>query len=245
MNSVKGLVVAKHDINEADALLHVLCENEKITLKAKGINKINSKNARGCQLYAYTQFHLIEKNAKTTHLIQNVEVIENFRHIREDLLLLTLASCMMEAIDKMNWNETDLSLTECLAFLRSLDQSKHPYCVFALFLSRVLDSCGIACWSNSCVHCFNEHQICGISISEGGFICARCFDARKHIQLSAFQLRQLRYITHAKLSDLNVLEDYGPWTYDIVDVLLKLLDLHGEFKMNGAEFLRHLNGVNH
>ena len=244
MNDIEGLVISFSEINEADALLHVLTAQGKVTLKAKGILKVNSKNARGCQLYTHSMFHLLQSNAKTTHVIKNVDVIHSYRMVREDLLKQTLACCMMEALDKINIRETELDLNECCAYLQALETSRHPYCVFSLFLCMILRLSGIALWSDSCVICNTKQSICAVSLKEGGFIYKDCFKPSVHRHFPAEKLRQLRYLTHADLKQLPLLESYGPWEYDIVEVLLGMLELHGEFKMNGAAFLGHLNVLN-
>lgn len=242
MSDVKGLVLAKQDINEADALLKVLTDHGKIILKAKGVKKIQSKNARSCQLYTFSLFHLLEKNAKSTHLIQSAEIIQSYRLIREDLLLQTLACCMMEALDKSHSEEINLSL--CIDYLNALQTSQAPYCVFALFLCYILEISGIAFWSDSCVLCGSSHHICAISIPDGGFVCQKCYHSLKHLRFSATKLKQIRMLCHASLDYLSILESKGPWEYDIVEALLVLLNLHGDFKLNGAAFLSRLNDLN-
>ena len=53
MNDFEGLVIRKTDINEADAMLCVLTNHGKRSFKVKGVNKLHSKNAYGCQLYLW------------------------------------------------------------------------------------------------------------------------------------------------------------------------------------------------
>lgn len=236
-NSFEGIVLKKVDYRDYDAMLSVLSAEGKRSILARGINKINSKNAHCCQLFTLSRFNLLDKG----NTLKNAELINSYRLLREDLLKQGIAQLMMELMDKMD--EIDFGYQELLVCLDLLETSAQPYCILALFLARIAHEIGIEPNVDGCSRCASLNGITAFSINDGGFICKRCLHS-SDLRLSSEQLRLLRLACKAELSNAQILLDAGTWTYPIVDVYLQLFQNYSGINLQSSAFLICVEGLN-
>lgn len=112
--TVKGLVLRVTNYNDYDALLTVLTEKHgKLTIKARGLRRKNSKLIASCQLLAYSEFVLFEYRGFYT--INESKTIELFHNIHKDLQKLSLGSYFAQVVEQLSLEDSPtpelLSLT--------------------------------------------------------------------------------------------------------------------------------------
>jgi DNA repair protein RecO (recombination protein O) len=87
------------DVGEADRLLTVLSrERGKLRLNAKGARKIKSRRAGHIELFMRSNM-LVAKSRGDIDIVSQVETIEAYRGLREDLTRSTYAHYAVELID--------------------------------------------------------------------------------------------------------------------------------------------------
>ncbi len=234
---IEGIVLKKVDYREHDAMLTVLSKEGKISILARGIQKLNSKNAPACQPFAFSSFELLDKG----HGLKKAELIENYRKIREDLLKQSIASIMIEVMDRLEEEMADFKkLKTCLDLLAD---AKQPYCVLALFLSVCCAELGISAFVDGCIRCGNQQEIAGFSVVDGGFVCAHCLKI-SDVRLDVEKLRLLRMVCKAELKHYEVLAAYSGWDYQIVELLLGIFVNYSGVSLKSGEFLAFVEGLN-
>ena len=99
--TTKGIVLRTYKLREADRIIVLISPDRgMIRAVAKGIRKTKSKF--GSRLEPTTHVSMqIHKGKGDLDLITQVETLDHFRIIREDLNRLTKAIAMLEAVDQV------------------------------------------------------------------------------------------------------------------------------------------------
>jgi len=204
--TVRGLVLRVTTYNDTDALIVLLTEaHGKLTVKARGLRKKNSRLSAPCQLLAYGEFVLFEY--KDMYTINEAHAIELFQGLRSDLDKLALGTYFAQVSDVISMEDTPtkelLSLTlNCLFALDKLKLNHKQ--IKAVFEMRVAAISGYLPDLSGCSHCgaLYPDRFC---ISEGRLACAKCrIDDNSGIRLpiSAGVLDSMRYICACESSRL-------------------------------------------
>src|SRR5258708_113264 len=94
----EGIIIKRRNIGEADSLLTVFTLDQgKIQIKAKGVRKITSKRSSHIELLNHTRLHLYKGYASP--LLTEVQSIESFSNIKQDLKKVGIAYHICELID--------------------------------------------------------------------------------------------------------------------------------------------------
>ena len=99
--TTKGIVLRTYKLREADRIIVLISPDQgMIRAVAKGIRKTKSKF--GSRLEPTTHVSMqVHKGKGDLDLITQVETLDHFRTIREDLNRLTKAIAMLEAVDQV------------------------------------------------------------------------------------------------------------------------------------------------
>lgn len=169
---IEAIVLKSTPFKESDAIISVYTkEYGKISLLAKGVRKIKSKNASACSSITLSEFTIILKKGISTLIKANY--LNYYRHIKEDIELEAYASYFIEFIYKYcEENIPDEEIYKTLkAYLNALDNGYPPVLLYLLYNSFILQVTGSPLYVDSCSYCDDARHIVGISYSGGGFVC--------------------------------------------------------------------------
>ncbi len=235
MNDRKvGIILKQQDYRENDALLFVYVHDiGKMTFVARGIRKMNSKNASACLPFTESEFLYDHKEGSSIQSLHQASIIQSHRKIREDFKKNCYASVVCEMIDKiMDENEYDESVEECLKIvLKGFDSDSHDNLYLSFFVAQMLKVVGIEPQVDECVLCGNQ-KIIGISLEEGGFVCEACGKEVKILKKSVPILKQFRLLNRASLEHLEILKRYAPYEDEIVSLMIDFLCYHLGIHLN-------------
>lgn len=172
---VKGLVTRETRYRDNDKLLTVVTADGRLTVRARGVMRIRSPLASGCQLYAYSAFTLFENRGLLS--VNAAEPIELFMGLRTDALKLALAAYFSDIAEKISDSDAEsgelLRLTlNCLYALGERDVP--PELVRAGFEMRAAKVAGYEPQLDVCLRCGNPPETPYISPLLGGVCCRRC-----------------------------------------------------------------------
>ena len=238
----RGIVLKENIINDKDKVLIVLLKDYgKFSVWAKNSRNSKSKLISGTSIFSYSDF-IIFDNGKNLSLNQ-VDLIENFYSITEDLAPLAYGTYFLELIDKSVQEATPVNdiMLLLLKSLLILSKSKTiPSRLIAkIFEIKFLQLNGYMPIVNKCSHCSKniekEHNLFfGIM----GTICENCKDKEtKIIKINSSVIYTLNYILSVDIDNL--------YKFNISDELLnlisrisrKLLDEHLYIKLKSKEFI--------
>lgn len=175
----------------------------KLTFIAKGVNKINSKNASSLQELTYVELVMIPKKGISTLI--KASIIDFYTLIKEDLELQIYASYIMEYVNKQEEdNVPDPKVFKVIKqAMVALKQGYPTKLVYSLFNLKMLTIAGTALEVNACAHCHEVRPIVSISIQEGGFICSACLKSQDVL----FSKEQLKLFRHMALLGFDRIDD--------------------------------------
>lgn len=209
---IQGIILKQMPYKESDAILSVYTkEYGRISILARGIRKIKSKNSAACQSLTFSEFTVIVK--KGMFPLIKASYIDYYRHIKEDIELEAYASYFMEFVYKFSEeNNPDLLMFEQLKqALECLNQGYPAILVYLLFNAYILKVNGTPLNVDACSYCGSTKHIKGISYTSGGFVCSHCIGEYDKV-CSKELLKAFRHINKFELKDIDQVNvEEGLW----------------------------------
>jgi DNA repair protein RecO (recombination protein O) len=170
-----GVVLRTHKLGEADRIVSFFtAEHGKVRAVAKGVRKTRSKFGARLEPTSHVAVQFYE--GRTLDIVTQVDSVDQFRSIRDDLDQFARASSMLEAVDQVTEDrEPDARLYQLLlGALRTLAARPGPL-VVAGFFWKLLDQQGVRPVVEACVSCGAEdEELVAFELGEGGFLCRSC-----------------------------------------------------------------------
>jgi DNA repair protein RecO (recombination protein O) len=172
-----GVVLRTLRLGEADRIVTLMTENHgKVRAVAKGVRRTTSKFGSRLEPLTHVAF-LGWQGRGDLDIVNQVEVIETNRSVREDLDRMATAMVMLEVVDQIaQERHANPRLYEMLVgAITTLGAEDSPM-VAPAFLLKVLALEGSAPVLDMCVSCGepDPDQLVAFDLPEGGVLCRRC-----------------------------------------------------------------------
>src|SRR5512146_3485353 len=175
---VEAVILRHSDYGEADRLLTLYtAQLGKTRALVKGARKITSRKAGHLEPFTHVKLQLAK--ARDIPLVTQADTIEAFLPLRENLVLTSQASYVIELLDRLTYEDGSENpsifrlLVETLSRLAS---KADPWIVTRYYEMRLLDYLGFRPQLFECANCrreiLPEDQF--FSFSAGGVICPNC-----------------------------------------------------------------------
>jgi DNA repair protein RecO (recombination protein O) len=246
---IEAIVMHRSDVGEADRLLTVLSrERGKLRLNAKGARKVGSRKGGHVELFIRSKM-LIAKGRGDIDIVSQVEMIDAYRGLREDLTRSTYAHYAVELIDAFAEEGSEQPemfdlLAEALTWIATTDNLPLAARYFELKLLT------LAGFQPQMFYCADKgeplHEIAaddfyGWSPNAGGALCPQHAQERSDSsRLSLNALKVLRYAIrsdYATFTALNLRDDVSS---EVEQVMLRYVQYVLERKVKSVEFLNLL-----
>ncbi|MFO7630910.1 MAG: DNA repair protein RecO [Caldilinea sp.] len=201
VRSTRALILRRRDVNDADRVLTVLTPGDgKLELIAKGVRKTTSRKAGHLEPFVHAA--LLVAQGRTWDIVTEVQTVESFRHLRDNLDAIAAASYVCELLDSFAETGDDAHALWDLALLvlRELDAAaagdELPPTLLAWFNLHLLSLTGFQPQLFRCLDCERdiEPAINFLSLPEGGVLCAQCAARRSDVEaLDVDTLKVLRF----------------------------------------------------
>lgn len=152
--TTRGLVLREVRYKESDRILTVLTEEQgKLTVKARGALRKNSRTAAATQALCCSEFTLFGNRGRWT--VNEAAAVEQFLGLREDISLLALGTYFAELLETVCVEELpdrpalQLALNALYALSRGVYGQEHVKAVFELRLMCIegfrpaAEACGV------------------------------------------------------------------------------------------------------
>jgi DNA repair protein RecO (recombination protein O) len=195
---VEAVILRHNDYGEADRMLTLYtAQLGKTRALVKGARKITSRKAGHLEPFTHVKLQLAK--GRDLSLVTQADTIDTFLPLRENLLLTSQASYIIELLDRFTYEDGSENsaifrlLTETLSRLAS---GSDPWLVTRYYEMRLLDYLGFRPQLLQCANC--EREILPedqyFSFSAGGVICPSCGRGLPHIKpISTAALKYLRH----------------------------------------------------
>lgn len=241
-DSMEGIIIDHREYREQDALLVLLNEEGRlISVSAKGIQKLNSKNAPACQLFTHCRLLLNYHETATIQSLRTAELLESYRPLRENLQKQAIASYFCEALlqSKFETREAYELLKKSLDILCVEEDGISILCLFQALINRMH---GVEMVCDSCVRCGSVQQIYAVSLRDGGFVCKACaksFDKAYHKE----DLKRFRMLAKAELMHYDILKQQGDLGFQHFEQLYDFFEEYTGITLRSIRFLRILKDM--
>ena len=198
----QAIVLGHFEYGEADRILKLFTlEKGKLSAIAKGVRKITSHKAG--HLEPFTQVHLFLAKGRDLDIITQAEAIEPRSGLRADLQRMTLASYLVEVLDRFTYEEgANPGLYRLLSqSLNRLESLENTATVVRYYEIRLLDLLGYRPQLFNCIDCGTEIRAQDQFFSPlgGGVACPAC--GRTRAEAWPIDPDVLRYWRHFQRND--------------------------------------------
>lgn len=240
MNDVmEGIVIDIRDYRDHDALLSVMRNDGAcISISAKGIQKVKSKNAPACQIFTKSRFYLNYKETASIQSLKSAEIIESYHRIRDDLIKQSIAAffCELMLHSRFETAQAYELLKTGLDILQSKDDPMAILCLFQAICNRMH---GIEMQCDCCVRCGSQRGIYAISLKDGGFVCRTCAKTYDKAY-SSKDLKLFRILNKAMLHHYPIVKELDGLCFDHFEQLYSFFEEYAGISMKSIRFLRIL-----
>lgn len=190
----QGVVLRTIRLGEADRIVTIMTElHGKVRAVAKGVRRTGSKFGSRLEPLSHVAL-LMWQGRGDLDIVNQAEVLDTFRTVREDFDRMSAALPMLEVVDQIGQERhANQRLYEMLVgALGALVEQGSPMVVPAFFL-KVLALEGSAPVLDRCVACGegDDDLLVAFDLVEGGILCRKC---RRGRSLSPAGLALLRRI---------------------------------------------------
>ncbi|MEF9919595.1 MAG: DNA repair protein RecO [Erysipelotrichaceae bacterium] len=242
-NKIEGIVLKNVDYRDQDALLTVLSkENGRIDFVARGLRKITSKNAGSSQMFQHSYFYYNEKGNRLQSL-KTSELIDSFRHLRDQLLTQCISEVMCEVMSKIEINDPSTMYDLLYQSFNILQTSKKPYAILSVFMAIILRYQGIEPCVDHCVRCHTQQGIVTLSLLDGGFICGKCINY-SDTKMKKEELKKFRILMKASLQHIEIVENSCDINYQDFERIVSYFIEYSGINLSSISFLKRIESMN-
>jgi DNA repair protein RecO (recombination protein O) len=228
-----GIVLRTYRLGEADRIVVLLSRDHgKVRAVAKGVRKTTSRFGGRLEPTRHVAVQLYEGRELDT--ITQVETVDHFRSIRDDLSRVSRAVSMLEAADQLAMErEPNVRLYQMLlGALRALAARPAPLVAPGFFL-KALALEGFRPTVEACVACGEASPLVAFDPDEGGLLCD---EHRRGIAVSPAAVALLQSVLGGRLADaLDAVE--SPATAEVEHVATRVLEHHLERRLRSVHVL--------
>ena len=230
-----GIVLRTMRLGEADKIVTIVTQGRgKVRAVAKGVRKTKSRFGGRLEPLQHVSLQLYE--GRNLDTITQVETIDHFRAIREDLDRLTQATTMLEVVDALvqEGEENPRLHQMLLGALRTLEAAPSPLVVPSFFW-KLLAHEGFRPLLDQCATCGAADELVAFDLHEGGVLCRNC---ARGTRLTSEALDLLRRILGGDLVAV-LAEPPTQAGYEVEHLATRALEYHLERKMRSVGILDH------
>jgi len=159
-------------LGEADRIVTFLTpEHGKVRAVAKGVRKTTSR--LGARVEPISHVALLCWRGRELDIVTQVDTLDAFRTIRDNLGLVQIAVAMLEVADQVAQERQAAPelFALVLGALRSLEKSRSPV-VLGAYLFKLLDLDGVRPIVEVCAVCGSPGPLVAFDAGEGGMLCS-------------------------------------------------------------------------
>ena len=175
----RAVVLKSQRFGEADRIVTFYTERlGKLAGIGKGARRLKSRLGGGLEPFGLVNLTVFDKSPEMLVRISQVDIIQSFGNIREDLARITSAAHMVNMIKAITPDRDPHSniFNTLVGGLQSLDDGNDPELCSLLFQVHVLGQSGFRPQTDHCAGCNSDINLAHAVFSSrsGGLVCRPC-----------------------------------------------------------------------
>ena len=218
----EGVVLRTMRLGEADRIVTLMTKGHgKVRAVAKGVRRTTSKF--GGRLEPLSHVTMLCWQGRELDIVNQAEVTDAFRTVREDLARMAKAFTVLEVVDQLaQERHANARLYDMLVgALRALEADDAPLLVPA-FCLKALALEGSAPVLEECASCGARRDLVAFDLLEGGVLCRSC---RRGRAVSPAALELVRRILGGGLASA-LAEPDGPVVGEVTELATEAMEVH-------------------
>lgn len=243
---VTAVVLRHSDWGEADRLLTFYTrEQGKLRALGKGLRKMRSRKAGHLEPFTYVSLQLAR--GRDLAIVTQVETLNAYLPLREDLQRTARAAYVVELLDKFTYEEEGgnpavfLALTETLT---RIAENPDPWLALRYYETRLLEWMGFRPQLFQCANCSREilPEDQFFSPTQGGVICPRCGIGLPGLwKISMEALKYLRHFQRSSYAQAARANPPAAIRLEIENLLQAHISYLLERELNTPGFIRKIS----
>lgn len=249
LEKMEGIIIKTLDYGETHKIVTIFSKKlGKFAAIARGAKKPKSRMAAVTQPFIHGEFFVYAGKGLST--IQQADVVDSSRAIREDIIKTAYAAYLVELTDKLiDEKKPDAYLYDQLMLtLDWVTEHETADIPIMMYEMKLFQKGGFAPTVEYCVNCGGVEAPFSFSINEGGLLCSTCNHIDQYgIPLSNSLTRLLYLFKTVGLEQagaISVKETNSNWLRKILDAYY---DHYGGYYIKAKKFLHKLDQfkINH
>jgi len=235
----RGVVLRTVKLGEADRIVSLLTPaHGKVRAVAKGVRR--TKSRFGGRLEPLSHVELMCWQGRELDVVTQVEVIDSFRPVRQDLARTAKAAAMLEVADQASQERQAAPelYAVLVGALRTLAARDSPL-LLAGYLLKVLALEGASPVLEHCARCGAGGELVAFDLAEGGALCRSC---RRGAAVGPEALGLMRQILGGELARA-LAQPAGPAAEQVESLAVAAVEAHLERGLRAVRSLRSLRQV--
>lgn len=235
---VEAIILKKTPYKENDMILHVYTyEYGKMSVLARGIRKVTSKNARACQDMMLSELTIHLKKGLSTLI--KATPLDYFRHIKENLESEIVGNYVLEYYYRYVEENQPLEKEYQMLYgaLHALDIGYLPLIVYLVFDVFILEHNGVSLDVEGCVLCHSP-QVVSISLEDGGFLCQQ--HLHQHQPYSKDVLKAFRHIHKIPITSIEHLHIPPEAMHVLVPLMEAFIEEYTGIQLKTSRFIHQI-----
>lgn len=207
---IEGIIINETPYGENSKIINVLTkEKGLIGIMCNGAKSIKNALRTKTMKFVYGNFIIIYNENKLSKLV-DVDIINNFNNIRNDITLISYMTYITELTYQVVKQNNDPNIFDIyLNIILKINDKLNPGVLTNILELKYLDFLGIGLNLDSCIKCGNKKNIVTLDPDEGGFICSSCYRQEKILESKTIQLIRMYYLVDIKsISEIKINKKY-------------------------------------
>lgn len=216
--SVDGIVVSTTPFKENSKIINIFTKDMGIIgCVSKGCKNLKSKLRLPSEKFAYGTFHLYYKENGLSTLIDG-DIKDYFINIKSDILKISYLTYICElSMNVYKESESDEIYPLMENAILKIEEGFNPRIITNILELQYLEYLGINLNLDNCVVC-GSSKIVTLSLSKGGYVCAKHASNEPMVSEKAMKLLRLYYyVDISKISNLDIDEDVSKEINHIIE----------------------------
>lgn len=240
----EGVVLRTYRLGEADRIVVlVTAAHGKVRAVAKGVRRTSSKWGGRLEPMSHVSLLLWQGRGELA-VVNQAEVVDHFKAVREDLGRVTAALTMLEVVDQLAQEaHADPGLYRMLVgALRALaDSRSDPAMVAPAFFLKALAHEGTMPVLGACASCGTPAEtraLVAFDLAEGGALCVSC---RRGRPVSADALDVVRQVLGGSLGRI-LFGPTPPSVQEVAALATEAMEVHLDRRLRAARSAPAISG---
>ena len=206
IKKVEGIVLTETPYGDTSKIINIFTlEYGLIGIMCRGVKSLKNQLRTKTEKLTYGYFHIDYKENKLSHLI-DVDIIDNFKNIRSDIILISYASYISELTYQVIKQSDDADIYNLYKeSLIKINNKLNPLIITNIIELKYLDYLGVGLNLDSCIKCGNKKNIVTLDPDEGGYICKDCYTNELLFSSKAISMIRKYYLIDIKsISNINI-----------------------------------------